>query len=80
MESFIDSLKGREKLDDLLSEHEVWVKNHMDMSEYEVRHQHCLLYKWWCKKWYRHCFPANSDSGICLRCGAKVLPIPKTSK
>jgi len=78
METFIESIKGREKLDDFLSEHEMYVKAHMDMSDYEVRHQHSLLYKWFCKKWWGHCFPNNADSGICMRCGKKVLPLPSS--
>lgn len=53
---------------DILARHEKYVKS-IDKSDFEVRNQHCLLYKWWCKKWYAHCFISNGDT--CARCGAK---------
>jgi len=78
METFRDTFECKDKLDDLLEKHEAYIKSHMDMSDYEVKHQHSLPYKWWCKKWYGHCFPGNADSGICLRCNKKVLPLSKS--
>lgn len=62
---------------DVLAEYEKYVKDNIDMSDFEVRNQKSLFYKWRCKKWYAHCFKNNADSGICLRCGAKVYQVNK---
>lgn len=55
---------------DILAKYETYVKRNLDKSDFKVRNQHCLLYKWWCRKWWNHCFAGNTDKGECLRCGA----------
>lgn len=68
MERFVNLDDFRDSFMDTLAKHEKYVKKNIDKSDFEVRNQHCLLYKWYCKKWYAHCIKGN----ICLRCGQVI--------
>lgn len=71
MERLVNLDDFKDALTDILAKHEIYVKKNLDKSDFEVRNQHCLLYKWWCKKWWNHCFVDGNDN--CLRCGKKIV-------
>jgi hypothetical protein len=72
LQDFIDAFT--DAYTDMLAKYEKYVKDNIDETDFAVKNQKTLLYKWYCGKRWGHCFPKNADSGICLRCGKKVLP------